>query len=149
MAAKKPKNRVDVDEIIPTELTESELLELGRDHAASLNALDLMEEDHAAKKKKMKLERENLEEKERDQRTAISTGKQSRPVSCYRERDFEKGIATIRRKDNDSVVRTEKLTDDERQTDLEDRARGAKAESSKTGREDHHGEQGDPADERA
>ncbi len=148
MARQSKKTRVDVEEIVAVELSSNELLEIGRDHAASLNALDLMGEDHAAKKKKMKLERENAEEKERDLRTAISTGKQNRPVPCYRERDFEKGIATIRRKDTDVVIRTEKLSDDERQTDLEDRTRGAKAEPSATGKEDHHGGEG-PPDERA
>lgn len=132
MAKRPTKNRIEVEETVPVELTNAELIEIGREHATSLNTLDALLESHKAVKKKLKLEAENAAEKERDLREAISTGKQNRPVACYRERDFEKGIATIRRKDNDAVVRTEKLSDDERQTDLEERTRGSRAESEET-----------------
>lgn len=121
------KSRIDVEETVAVDLSNAELLDLGREHAASLNALDALNEGHKAVKKKLKLEAENAQEKERDLREAIATGKQNRPVACYRERDFDKGVAVIRRKDNDAVVRTEKLSDDERQTDLEDRTSKARA----------------------
>ncbi len=139
MARAARKARTEVQEMIEVELASTVLLERGREHAATLNALDVMLEDHAKLKKKMKLERENAEEKERDLRKVIETGKQSQPVDCYREADFSKGIATIKRADTGAIVRTEKLGDAERQTDLEERVGGTVAEPSKTGREDHHG----------
>ncbi len=119
---KAPGAHTVVEEMIQIELKSDELIALGKEHAEILNALDVMRDKHKDVKKKLKLEDENATERERDLRTAIVTGKQARAVECHRTADFGKGIATIRRADTGDVVRTEKLGDDERQTDIENRA---------------------------
>lgn len=126
MAARNP-DRKETEETVDVELSNAELLEKGKAHAAALNGLDDLREKIKEKKKALKLELDLAEQNERALRLVIETGKEPRPLACYEEPDFKKGIVTIRRSDNGKVVRTRKMTDEERQMDLDRRARGAMA----------------------
>lgn len=107
-----------VEEMVFVELTQSEAVARGKDHAEALNLLDAMKERHAEAKKKLKLERDNAEEKERDLRKIVETGREQRPINCYEEPDFKKGVVTTRRADTNAEIGTRKMSDEERQTHI-------------------------------
>lgn len=112
------QQRKEVEELVLVELTEGERVAKSIEHAAALNELDSMRERHKDAKKRLKLEADVAEGRERDLRKIVETGREQRPVRCFLDFDWKKGVVRTLRLDNGAEVASRKVTDDERQVHI-------------------------------
>jgi hypothetical protein len=114
------QQRKEVEELVLVELTEGERVAKSIEHAAALNELDSMRERHKDAKKRLKLEADVAEERERDLRKIVETGREQRPVRCWLDFDWKAGVVLTRRIDTNAEIARRKVSDDERQVHLMD-----------------------------
>jgi hypothetical protein len=110
--------RSTVKHEVEVQLTSSEKADRAQSLVSSIESAKALLEKHKEIKKKLKLDEDNAQSMTDNLLEIVKTGKEKRPVECYEEPDFKKGVVTVRRVSDDTVVHTRQMTDEERQTNI-------------------------------
>lgn len=108
-----------VIESLPVPLTKEELVAMGDEVVAKLDAIDRIDEELKERRDAAKDQKEEIQERLAHLRDCIRSGTEYRSVRCYEVARYDAGVAEVVREDTQAVVRTRMLEPRERQQTLD------------------------------
>ena len=107
-----------VTKALPCKLTETEILQYGRDMAHAMSERDRVQGEFDSVKQEYKAKLEEYAANINKLSGRVNSGIETRDVACEEVKDWTEGVVTIERLDTFEKVESRPMREDEKQTEI-------------------------------
>ena len=107
-----------VTKALPCKLTETEILQYGRDMAHAMSERDRVQAEFDSVKQEYKARIEEQSANINKLSGRVNSGIETRDVACEEVKDWTDGVVTIQRLDTYETVESRPMREDEKQTEI-------------------------------